>query len=210
MKVKRRRKKLNDPLVKNKMLNNVNKVVNDISNSNTVGRQILSNAEFVRVDLKPIRLIVYINEFDKLDKDGNLKCRNIPCDNAVCKPYRKYCSKKCSQQFTKWYNSNFYWRNIRNQILRRDNFTCQLCGIQLNRRKRMNRDLKNWLECDHIIPKSFYKYLGYDFDTLENKIKTILEFVHNSNNLRTVCYKCHRKLTNNISKDRSSLIKLEE
>lgn len=207
MKVKRRRKRLNDSPAKNKKSNNL---IDDISNSNIVDPQIFSNDELVRVDLKPIRLIVYINEFDKLDKDGNLKCRNIPCDNAVCKPYRKYCSKKCSQQFTKWYNSNFYWRNIRNRILRRDNYTCQICGIQLNRRKRMNRHVKNWLECDHIIPKSFYKYLGYDFDTLENKIKTILEFVHNSNNLRTVCYKCHRKITNNISKDRSSLIKLED
>lgn len=207
MKVKRRRKKLNVSHVKNKI---PNKSIENSNKNNILGNQILNNEELLKAEIKPLRLIVYINEFDKIDEDGNLKCRNIPCDNLICKPYRKYCSKKCSQQFTKWYNSNFYWRNIRNRILKRDDFTCQICGIQLNRRKRMNRDLKNWLECDHIIPKSFYKYLGYEFDTLENKIKTILEFVHNSNNLRTVCYKCHRKITNNLSKDRSNLIKPEE
>lgn len=158
---------------------------------------------------KILRLIVYINEFDKLDKEGNQKCRNNDCKNLVCKPFRKYCSRKCSVEFTRWYNRNFYWRNIRNYILKRDNYTCQICGLKLNKRKRHNKKIENWLECDHIIPKSFYTFLGYNFDTLENKIKTVLEFLHNENNLRTLCYKCHKEVTVNNYKSKSLLIDID-
>ena len=167
----------------------------------------ISNKEKSR---KILRLIVYINEFDRIDKEGKQKCRNNGCENLVCKPFRKYCSRKCSVEFTRWYNKNFYWRNIRNSILKRDNYTCQICGLKLNKRKRHNKKIENWLECDHIIPKSYYTFLGYNFDTLENKIKTVLEFLHNDNNLRTVCYKCHKKVTLNNFKTKSLLIDLND
>ena len=159
---------------------------------------------------KNVRLIVYINEFDRIDEEGNQKCRNNDCENLVCKPFRKYCSKKCSLEFTKWYNKNFYWRNIRNSILKRDKYTCQICGLQLNKKKRHNKKIENWLECDHIIPKSYYTFLGYNFDTLENKIKTVLEFLHNDNNLRTLCYKCHKKVTLNNFKTKSLLTDIND
>ena len=167
----------------------------------------ISNKEKSR---KILRLIVYINEFDRINKEGKQKCRNNDCENLVCKPFRKYCSRKCSVEFTRWYNKNFYWRNIRNSILKRDNYTCQICGLKLNKRKRHNKKIENWLECDHIIPKSYYTFLGYNFDTLENKIKTVLEFLHNDNNLRTVCYKCHKKVTLNNFKTKSLLIDLND
>ncbi len=159
---------------------------------------------------KILRLIVYINEFDRLDEGGKQKCRNNDCENLVCKPFRKYCSRKCSVDFTRWYNKNFYWRNIRNSILKRDNYTCQICRIKLNKKKRHNKKIENWLECDHIIPKSYYTFLGYNFDTLENKIKTVLEFLHNDNNLRTLCYKCHKKVTLNNFKTKSLLININD
>lgn len=182
-------------------------IKNDISisvktNSDTIKTQHMPS--------RPPKLIVYINEFDKTDDIGNPQCRNNNCTNPVCKPFRKYCSLQCSKQFTIWYNSNFYWRNVRNSVLRRDDFTCQLCGIKLNRRKKMNKGTKNWLECDHIIPKSFYKSIGYEFNTLEDKVKTILEFVHNRNNLRTLCYQCHRKESNNLPNIRSRFVNPED
>ena len=159
---------------------------------------------------KILRLIIYINEFDKQDEEGNQKCRNNDCKNLVCKPFRKYCSRKCSVEFTRWYNRNFYWRNIRNYILKRDDYTCQICGLKLNKRKRHNKKIENWLECDHIIPKSYYTFLGYNFDTLENKIKTVLEFLHNEDNLRTLCYKCHKEVTVNNYKSKSLLIDIND
>lgn len=202
MRVKRRRKKLHSD--SKEFINKDNMIVKNNESVYTVND--------VSDITKPIslpmsqRLIVYISEFDRNDELGNPKCRNFNCHNLVRKPYRKYCSMKCSKEFTKWYNSNFYWRNVRNRVLRRDSFTCQICGIQLNRRKKMNKKLNNWLECDHIIPKSFYKYLGYEFNTLEEKVKTILDFVHNISNLRTVCYKCHRKISNDILRTKSGLL----
>ena len=159
---------------------------------------------------RSLRLVVYINEFDKLDEEGKQKCRNNNCDNFVCKPFRRYCSRKCSVEFTRWYNKNFYWRNIRNSILKRDNYTCQICGLKLNKKKRHNRKIENWLECDHIIPKSYYTFLGYNFDTLENKVKTVLEFLHNDKNLRTLCYKCHKGVTLNNFKTKALLINVND
>jgi 5-methylcytosine-specific restriction endonuclease McrA len=159
---------------------------------------------------KILRLIVYINEFDRLDEAGNQKCRKNDCENLVRKPFRKYCSRKCSIEFTRWYNKNFYWRNIRTSILKRDNYTCQICGLRLNKKKKHNKKIKNWLECDHIIPKSYYTFLGYNFDTLENKIKTVLEFFHNENNLRTLCYNCHKEVTVNNQKTKSLLIDVND
>lgn len=158
---------------------------------------------------KLLKLIVYINEFDRVDEEGKQKCRNNNCENLVRKPFRKYCSRKCSEEFTKWYNKNFYWRNIRNSVLKRDNYTCQICGLKLNKRKRHNKKIKNWLECDHIIPKSYYTFMGYGFDTLENKIRTVLEFLHNETNLRTLCYKCHKEVTVNNFKTKALLINVD-
>ncbi len=128
-------------------------------------------------------------------KTMNLCAETLICTRRVCRPFKKYCSKKCNKDFSKWYNSNFYWSKVRNSVLKRDNFTCQICEIKLHKKKRYNKVLKNWLECDHIIPKSYYYNFGYRFDTLENKIKTILEFCHNQDNLRTLCYKCHKEVT---------------
>jgi 5-methylcytosine-specific restriction endonuclease McrA len=155
---------------------------------------------------KSERFIVYINEFDKFNENNEPICRNIDCINKVCKPFRKYCSKKCNKAFSRWYNSNFYWSRVRSKVLKRDNFTCQICEIKLDKKKRYNKLKKNWLECDHIVPKSYYYNFGYRFDTLENKIKTILEFFHNKDNLRTLCYNCHKEVTIKNRKQRVALI----
>ncbi len=89
----------------------------------------------------------------------------------------------------------FFGGKVRNSVLRRDNFTCQICGIKLHKKKRFNKSKQNWLECDHLVPKSHYYNFGYRFDSLENKVKTILEFLHNKDNLRTLCYRCHKEIT---------------
>ena len=82
------------------------------------------------------RFIVYINEFDKYNEKNETVCRNNNCNLKVNKPFRKYCSKKCSKEFSKWYNSNFYWSKTRNSVLRRDGYTCQICELRLHKRKR--------------------------------------------------------------------------
>ncbi|VFJ12549.1 HNH endonuclease [Candidatus Nitrosocosmicus franklandus] len=188
---------------------NVSNTTTDIASlqDNSSSTTVIQNSKTYKI---PNNFIVYIREFDKIDEQGIQRCRNLKCMEPVCKPFKKYCSRKCSKEFTRWYNSNFYWRNVRNRVLRRDNFTCQICGIQLDRRKKKNKSQKNWLECDHIIPKSYYYHLGYQFDTLDNKVRTILEFIHNGNNLRTLCYKCHKKQSVTVVSTRTKLIDLNK
>jgi 5-methylcytosine-specific restriction endonuclease McrA len=120
------------------------------------------------------RNIVYIREFDRFDKMGNTLCRNTGCQNLIKYPFRKYCSKECSKQFE---------------------YTCQICkkSYPYSYRKKFARS--RLLECDHITPRSLYKKLGYKFDSLDNKVKTITEFLHNHNNLRTLCRDCHKGVT---------------
>ena len=150
-----------------------------------------------------IKQIVYIGEFDKYDNNGNTICRNTGCFRPITPPFRKYCSKECNRQFEKWYYHNFYWERVRSDIFRRDDYTCQLCKIKYKYTYRRKFARSKILECDHIIPKSHYKQLGYKFDTLEEKIRTVTEFFHNHNNLRTLCKICHRQVTRDYLKKRS-------
>ena len=144
---------------------------------------------------KALKLIVYIQEFDKYDSYGMLLCRNTNCNNYPKLPYKKYCSKKCNKDFQRWYYHNFYWDRVRSDVFKRDNYTCQICKRKYTYTYRRKFARSKKLECDHIIPRSLYKQYGYKYDTFENKIKTTLEFLHSHNNLRTVCYDCHKHVT---------------
>jgi 5-methylcytosine-specific restriction endonuclease McrA len=142
------------------------------------------------------KLIVYINEFARYDSQGKLLCRNRSCENYPKFPYRKYCSKKCNRDFRRWYYHNFYWERVRSDIFKRDNYICQICKRQFRCRYRRGGFARSArLECDHIIPRSLFKELGYKFDTFENKVSATLDFLHNHNNLRTLCHSCHREVT---------------
>ena len=68
--------------------------------------------------------------------------------------------------------SNYFWSGgkrayIRKQVLERDNYTCQNCGLK--------NDLVGFMDTDHIKPKSKFP-----------KLKYIPE------NLITLCPNCHR------------------
>jgi 5-methylcytosine-specific restriction endonuclease McrA len=149
----------------------------------------------VTASKKSSKMFVYIREFDKYDDSGKLLCRNTICFNYPESPYRRYCSKKCSKDFEHWYYHNFYWDRVRSDIFKRDNYTCQICKRRFpyTYRRRFAKSKK--LQCDHVIPRSLYKQHGYKYDTLENKITATLEFFHNPDNLRTLCYNCHKQVT---------------
>src|SRR6476469_10216528 len=139
--------------------------------------------------------IVYIGEFDKYDITRKAKCRNTGCNNLIRPPFRKYCSIKSNRQFERWYYHNFYWDRVRSDIFKRDNYTCQICSKRYPYTFRKKFARSRGLECDHIVPRSLYEKLGYRFDSLENKVKTIIEFLHNHDKLRTLCRECHKKVT---------------
>ncbi len=122
------------------------------------------------------RNIVYIREFDKFDDNGDIIGRNTGCENLIKSPFRKYCSKECSKQFEKWYYHNFYWDRVRSDIFKRDNYTCQICRKKYPYTYRRKFARSRGLECDHIIPKSLYKKLGYQFDSLENQVICLYVF----------------------------------
>jgi 5-methylcytosine-specific restriction endonuclease McrA len=63
------------------------------------------------------------------------------------------------------------YRQLRLEILKRDNYTCQLCGD----RNHEGRGSRIILHVDHILPTSSEPSLGM-----------------NPSNLRTLCIKCHR------------------
>ncbi len=68
------------------------------------------------------------------------------------------------------YCSTFEYKQFRRDILKRDNYTCQICG------DRTKKGHKILLQIDHIQPFSLFLELRMD-----------------KNNVRTVCRPCHYK-----------------
>jgi 5-methylcytosine-specific restriction endonuclease McrA len=117
--------------------------------------------------------------FDRHDKVGREICRNIECDNFVT-PSLHYCSYACKKKFYRYHKLNFTWHGVRWRVFVRDKWTCKLCGIHVDRP-----------EADHIKPVALIKDFGYKTMTL----KAYKEYVFNLDNLRTLCYKCHKAVT---------------
>ena len=153
--------------------------------------------------------ILLLTDFDK----PNNICRNTKCEKSIKPPFKKYCSNKCSERFEKWYYNNFNWDNTRTQIFKRDNFTCQNCKKKYPYKLSLsypfiykkNIIVSSYLECHHIIPRSLYKDLGYSLDSKDNKIKAITEFLHNYKNLKTLCKKCHKTITKEYIRDKTTI-----
>ncbi len=85
------------------------------------------------------------------------------CGKPIKKPFRKYCSNKCSIEYSKCFKT---WGSLREQALERDNYRCVECEVK-----------SKYLEVDHI--KAIIN--GGDMWDI--------------NNLRTLCYPCHKKKT---------------
>lgn len=80
-------------------------------------------------------------------------------------------SKLNKEQRREFYNST-EWRQLRDDILERDNHECQWCKAD----GRVVTDLDTVLEVDHIKELEYYPELRFDAD-----------------NLRTLCKDCHNK-----------------
>jgi len=83
----------------------------------------------------------------------------------------RYCSRECMNNGTRTRKIAlaYYWRNIAAQVRKRDNYTCQLCGIQQSR----------GLHVHHKIP-------ALDFSIEQFPQANALS------NLITLCVRCHR------------------
>jgi len=77
------------------------------------------------------------------------------------------------------------YRNWRERVFRRDNYTCQKCGIKSGMGKRLD------LNADHY-PVQFAELLDiYKIRTIEDAIKC--KELWKIENGRTLCIKCHQK-----------------
>lgn len=100
----------------------------------------------------------------------------IVCKKPLRKYQRFYCSSDCSWKIYKMGNWRQHtWDNIRRDIIRRDNYTCQKCFKK--------RSIFN-LEVHHVIPKSFRP-----------------DFAEIYWNLITLCINCHTKFTKAMYND---------
>ena len=106
-----------------------------------------------------------LNNRDKMASHLSLitkKCLNCQKSFNTRISYQVYCSSKCHNLSRKWN----IWRDLREYIQERDNFTCQKCGFQA----KTHADI----DVDHIIPL----YKGGK---------------HTSDNLQVLCQKCHKE-----------------
>ncbi|MEM3484782.1 MAG: HNH endonuclease, partial [Candidatus Methanomethyliaceae archaeon] len=90
------------------------------------------------------------------------------CKRPLPKGRRVWCSEECYN----WWRETFVWGMVRERIMKRDNYTCQMCGRSLHdiRTNAMSR-----LTVHHIRPW----HISKDYS---------------DSNLITVCPKCHSRL----------------
>lgn len=125
------------------------------------------------------QLVVYDEVYRRRNKtyncEGELICIN--CGKVLSGRRWLYCSDKCNMEFYKKHVTD--WGVIREEVFKRDKYTCQDCGRKI--------EYISDLECDHIIPISLG---GAEFD---------------KDNLQTLCSDCHKKKT---ARDRGKLGKI--
>lgn len=109
-----------------------------------------------------------------------------------------FCGKDCESKFKKreWtgeehpsYNGGTIkqmgenWREKREKVIKRDNNTCQNCGIE---REKHKDKYNKGLHVHHKVPRS--QILS------DEPTKSEIELANNMANLVTLCASCHRKL----------------
>lgn len=84
---------------------------------------------------------------------------------------RVFCSKRCGARQFSIENPNRYgskWGRIRERVVKRDNYTCQICNLKTKDNYALN--------VHHIVPIE-------SFDNIDEANKM--------SNLQTLCYECH-------------------
>lgn len=99
------------------------------------------------------------------------------CNEPVVDGRYNYCSQRC-REIANAVQRMFVWDEVREQVLERDAYTCQSCGVS-------RADAKDppTFEVDHITPLADD---GHPFD---------------ESNLQTLCRPCHREKTAEQNRD---------
>ncbi|MBM0868858.1 HNH endonuclease [Staphylococcus auricularis] len=85
------------------------------------------------------------------------------------------------------------WRDVREQVLKRDNYECQACKRQ-GKVTTIDKSKHKSLDVDHILELESHPELAYDMDNLE----TLCVSCHNKKHNR---YQSKWKMKNENSKD---------
>jgi len=112
-----------------------------------------------------MKRILYTSAFEKYrGRYGRGKCGY--CGKELPKRRQYWCSDACVMKI---YFECHDWKKIREEVLRRDNYICKICGKK--------GDMSE-LAVDHIIP-----------------VEIVPERQTDMANLQTLCIRCHKKKT---------------
>lgn len=127
------------------------------------------------------------------------RCR--VCDEPVVDGRWNYCSERC-REIAQAVQRMFIWDEVREEVLERDDYTCQSCGLSKDR----------WWRAYHEISELVYDHVGRDGSPLEESalidtpsrggfhvdhIDRISDGGHpfDETNLQTLCKRCHHEKT---------------
>jgi 5-methylcytosine-specific restriction endonuclease McrA len=123
------------------------------------------------------------------DTPGKYLCRY--CGRKIEGNRKKYyCSNTC---YNNYYRAT-YWPWVRQEVLERDNFTCQVCGTKVD---------DSWkAEVHHIVSVADFwdiswklvKEWGLPEERTKEWAKTYTLLYLDTNNLITLCVECHDKV----------------
>ena len=65
----------------------------------------------------------------KLEKERKKGCCII-CGSLLPPKQKKYCTNECRINWFKQFKPYFLWKEIRDKVFLRDNFTCKICGFK--------------------------------------------------------------------------------
>jgi len=145
-------------------------------------------------------------EFNKEGKPICLvpKCHNVAAKYKTTDKYKNYCNNHNCWDLKKEIN----WNLKREEIIKRDNHTCQLCGDD----REYIKEMRNVYDRDFTgrncfqLPKR--KKVRMVLETVTNlEVDHIIEVADGGDmwaddNLRTACIKCHKKKTKDSAKKR--------
>lgn len=137
-------------------------------------KQIDVETRYVRMDTPMRTCMERLRESDVEDKADQ--------EQVIRDWYKRYGNQPASDRVVDKATMRFYkskqWRDVREQVLKRDNYECQACKRQ-GKVTTIDKSKHKSLDVDHILELESHPELAYDMDNLE-----------------TLCVSCHNKKHN--------------
>lgn len=152
-------------------------------------KQIDVETRYVRMDTPMRTCMERLRESDVEDKADQ--------EQVIRDWYKRYGNQPASDRVVDKATMRFYkskqWRDVREQVLKRDNYECQACKRQ-GKVTTIDKSKHKSLDVDHILELESHPELAYDMDNLE----TLCVSCHNKKHNR---YQSKWKMKNENSKD---------